>query len=84
ALTDDKYLHARTRKATLDTQQVERCREQELAQMRFDMVGNRQQFAEKCRNFVFKRKTCQTPQRLIAPWALSYEAGVPQSRMLND
>jgi len=84
ALTDDKYLYARTRKATLDTQQVERCREQELAQMRLDMVDNRQQFAEKCRNFVFKRKTCQTPQRLIAPWALKYEAGVPQSRMLND
>ena len=60
ALTDDKYLHARTRKATLDTQKVERCREQELAQMRLDMVDNRQQFAEKCRNFVFKRKTCQT------------------------
>ena len=84
ALTDDKYLHARTRKATLETQHVERCREQELAQMRLDMVDNRQQFAEKCRNFVFKRKTCQTPQRLIAPWALKYEAGVPQSRMLND
>ncbi|PRW90786.1 MULTISPECIES: hydrogenase maturation protein [Pseudomonas] len=84
ALTDDKYLHARTRKAMLDTQQVERCREQELAQMRLDMVENRQQFAEKCRNFVFKRKACQTPQRLIAPWALRYEAGVPESRMLND
>lgn len=84
ALTDEKYLHARTRKAMLDTQQVERCREQELAQMRLDMVENRQQFAEKCRNFVFKRKACQTPQRLIAPWALRYEAGVPESRMLND
>jgi putative two-component system hydrogenase maturation factor HypX/HoxX len=84
ALTDDKYLNALTRKATLDTQQIERCREQELAQMRLDMVENRQQFAEKCRNFVFKRKTCQSPQRLIAPWALRYEAGVPQSRMLND
>ncbi|MCF8997362.1 formyl transferase, partial [Pseudomonas carnis] len=84
ALTDDKYLHARTRKAMLDTHQVERCREQELAQMRLDMVENRQQFAEKCRNFVFKRKACQTPQRLIAPWALRYEAGVPESRMLND
>ena len=43
ALADDKYLHARTRKATLDTRQVERCREQELAQMRLDMVENRQQ-----------------------------------------
>lgn len=84
ALADDKYLHARTRKATLDTRQVERCREQELAQMRLDMVENRQQFAEKCRNFVFKRKACQTPQRLIAPWALRYEAGVQESRMLND
>ena len=52
--------------------------------MRLDMVDNRQQFAEKCSNFVLKRKTCQSPLRLIAPWALKYEAGVPQSRMLND
>ncbi|MCK3846723.1 hydrogenase maturation protein [Pseudomonas sp. W15Feb34] len=78
ALTDEKYLYARTRKATLDSQQVERCREHELVQMQLDMVQNRQQFAEKCRNFVFKRKTCQTPQRLIAPWAVTYEAEVPE------
>ncbi|EXF94085.1 hypothetical protein HK44_004665 [Pseudomonas fluorescens HK44] len=45
-----------------------------LAQIQLDMVHNRQQFAERCRNFVFKRKTCQTPQRLIAPWALEREA----------
>ncbi len=78
ALTDEKYLYARPRKATLDSQQVERCREHELVQMQLDMVQNRQQFAEKCRNFVFKRKTCQTPQRLIAPWAVTYEAEVPE------
>ncbi|MBI6635761.1 formyl transferase [Pseudomonas paralactis] len=83
ALTNPQYRDARARKAMLDIQQIERCREHELAQMQLDMVQNRQQFAEKCRNFVFKRKTCQTPQRLIAPWALTYEAGMPESRMLN-
>ncbi len=71
ALDDEHYVLARARKATMDLDQVERCREHELAQMQQDMVHNRQQFAEKCRNFVFKRKTCQTPQRLIAPWAVA-------------
>ncbi len=74
ALTDEKYAALRARKASMDLQQVEHCRKVELAQMQLDMVHNRQQFAEKCRNFVFKRKTCQTPQRLIAPWALEREA----------
>lgn len=74
ALTDQKYALHRARKAQLDLEQIERCRENELAQMRLDMVENRQQFAEKCRNFVFKRKTCQTPQRLMAPWALAPKA----------
>lgn len=74
ALTDEKYAALRARKASMDLQQIEHCREVELAQMQLDMVHNRQQFAEKCRNFVFKRKTCQTPQRLIAPWALEREA----------
>lgn len=41
--------------------------------MQLGRVHNRQQFAEKCRNFVFKRKTCKTPQRLIAPWALEFK-----------
>ncbi|POA29284.1 MULTISPECIES: hydrogenase maturation protein [unclassified Pseudomonas] len=70
ALTNEKYAAFRARKTSMDLQQIEHCREVELAQMQLDMVHNRQQFAEKCRNFVFKRKTCQTPQRLIAPWAL--------------
>ncbi|MDQ0703762.1 putative two-component system hydrogenase maturation factor HypX/HoxX [Pseudomonas sp. W3I7] len=71
ALSDEKYAAQRTRKANIDLEPMERCRQNELAQMALDMVRNRQQFAEKCRNFVFKRKTCQTPQRLIAPWALA-------------
>lgn len=74
ALTDAKYGALRERKAGMDLEQVERCRDNELAQMQLDMVQNRQQFAEKCRNFVFKRKACQTPQRLIAPWALALES----------
>lgn len=76
ALTDEKYAVARARKAALDIDQVARCREAELAQMQLDMVHNRHQFAEKCRNFVLKRKTCQTPQRLMAPWAVAREAAL--------
>ncbi|WP_219267807.1 hydrogenase maturation protein [Pseudomonas sp. Xaverov 259] len=71
ALSDQKYAAQRARKANIDLEKMYRCRQNELAQMELDMVHNRQQFAEKCRNFVFKRKTCQTPQRLIAPWALA-------------
>lgn len=74
ALTDERYALHRARKSNMNLAQIERCRENELAQMRLDMVENRQQFAEKCRNFVFKRKTCQTPQRLQAPWALAPRA----------
>ncbi|MFC6299340.1 formyl transferase [Pseudomonas sp. CCM 7893] len=76
ALTDERYALHRARKVDRDVEQIERCRENELAQMQLDMVHNRQQFAEKCRNFVFKRKTCQTPQRLIAPWALELKAAL--------
>ncbi|NWA81210.1 hydrogenase maturation protein [Pseudomonas sp. D2002] len=75
-LTDEKYAVARVRKAAMDIDQVERCREAELVQMQLDMVHNRQQFAEKCRNFVLKRKTCQTPQRLMAPWAVAHRAAL--------
>ena len=76
ALTDEKYAVARARKAAMDIDPIARCREAELAQMQLDMVHNRQQFAEKCRNFVFKRKTCQTPQRLMAPWAVARRAAL--------
>jgi putative two-component system protein, hydrogenase maturation factor HypX/HoxX len=72
-LTDERYVLGRTRKARMDGEQVERCRERELAQMQLDMVHNRQQFAERCRNFVYKRKACQSPQRLMAAWALECE-----------
>lgn len=71
ALSDEKYAAQRARKANIDPEHMDRCRQNELAQMEMDMVHNRQQFAEKCRNFVFKRKACQTPQRLMAPWALA-------------
>jgi putative two-component system hydrogenase maturation factor HypX/HoxX len=37
--------------------------------MHMDMVQNRKGFAEKCSNFVYKRKTCCTPERLIEAWA---------------
>ncbi|WP_347900939.1 hydrogenase maturation protein [Pseudomonas purpurea] len=73
-LTDPRYAEVRQRKTNGDLQRIQQCREAELAQMHLDMVQNRHQFAEKCRNFVYKRKTCQTPQRLIAPWAMEREA----------
>lgn len=76
ALTDQKYAAHRARKAAMDLEQVERCRQNELVQMQLDMVHNRQQFAEKCRNFVLKRKACQTPPRLIAPWAVTAGAAL--------
>ncbi|MGX5794851.1 hydrogenase maturation protein [Pseudomonas sp. E2-15] len=76
ALSDEAYVLARTRKATMDLAQIERCRELELVQMQLDMVHNRQQFAEKCRNFVYKRKACQSPQRLMAAWALARETAL--------
>lgn len=56
--------------AGIDLERIECCRAYALAQMELDMVHNRQQYAERCRNFVFKRKTSQTPPRLIASWVL--------------
>ncbi|OQS34377.1 hydrogenase maturation protein [Chromobacterium haemolyticum] len=69
ALNDDRFRPQRARKAELDLERMERCRQAELLEMRQDMVENRGQFLEKCRNFVFKRKACGTPQRLVADWA---------------
>lgn len=69
ALNDDRFRPQRARKAELDLERMERCRQTELLEMRQDMVENRGQFLEKCRNFVFKRKACGTPQRLVADWA---------------
>ncbi|SDR83279.1 hydrogenase maturation protein [Pseudomonas prosekii] len=68
-LTDPAYAPIRQRKTGDDRLLIAQCRAAELAQMQLDMVQNRNQFAEKCRNFVYKRKACGTPQRLIADWA---------------
>lgn len=51
--------------------QISKCRTDELGEMEQDMVENRSQFAEKCHDFVFKRKAKQTPKRLVASWALA-------------
>ncbi|MHC8394614.1 hydrogenase maturation protein [Pseudomonas sp. LB3P93] len=69
ALTDPAYTAVRERKERFDTQLMQHCRNAELQQMELDMVHDRNRFAEKCRDFVFKRKACGTPMRLVAPWA---------------
>jgi putative two-component system hydrogenase maturation factor HypX/HoxX len=68
-LTDPTYAAVRERKSRIDLVRVEQCREAELREMQEDMLYNRSQFAEKCRNFVYKRKVCGTPARLIEDWA---------------
>jgi len=69
ALSDPAYAEVRARKGRSDTQLMQHCRNAELEEMHLDMVQNRKQFAEKCCNFVFKRKACGTPSRLVAAWA---------------
>ena len=68
-LTDPTYAAVRERKSRIDLVRVEQCREAELREMQEDMLYNRSQFAEKCRNFVYKRKACGTPARLVEDWA---------------
>ncbi len=70
ALSDPAYAAVRERKGRCDRQLMQHCRNAELEEMHLDMVQNRKQFAEKCRNFVFKRKACGTPARLVAEWAV--------------
>ncbi|WP_248767064.1 hydrogenase maturation protein [Pseudomonas sp. MWU12-2345] len=70
---DPLYKAVRERRRARDVEDMERCRDEELAQMRLDMVEDRNGFAEKCRHFVFKHRTCGTPRRLVAPWANSAE-----------
>ncbi len=41
----------------------------ELQEMQEDMLYNRNQFAEKCGHFVYKRKACGTLARLVEDWA---------------
>ncbi|WP_085639129.1 MULTISPECIES: hydrogenase maturation protein [unclassified Pseudomonas] len=74
ALTDPTYAAVRERKLRTDHELIRRCREAELQEMQEDMLYNRNQFAEKCRNFVLKRKTCCTPARLVEDWARVREA----------
>ncbi|WP_180697955.1 hydrogenase maturation protein [Pseudomonas crudilactis] len=68
-LSDPTYAAVRERKARVDQALIQQCRETELQEMQEDMLYNRNQFAEKCRNFVYKRKVCGTPTRLIEEWA---------------
>lgn len=78
ALLDPAYETLRVRKAERNLPAIQACRADELKQMQRDMVDNRRGFAEKCRHFVFKRKACRTPERLIAPWARIAEAEAVQ------
>ncbi|MCX4216352.1 hydrogenase maturation protein [Pseudomonas sp. MCal1] len=73
-LSDPTYAAVRERKLRVDHVLIRQCREAELQEMQEDMLYNRNQFAEKCRNFVYKRKTCCTPARLVEDWARVREA----------
>ena len=68
-LSDPAYAAVRERKLRVDQVLIDQCRETELQEMQEDMLYNRNQFAEKCRHFVYKRKACGTPTRLVADWA---------------
>ncbi|MCY0107050.1 hydrogenase maturation protein [Pseudomonas monsensis] len=68
-LSDPAYAAVRERKLRGDQVLIDQCRETELQEMQEDMLYNRNQFAEKCRHFVYKRKACGTPARLVADWA---------------
>ncbi|VVP83857.1 hydrogenase maturation protein [Pseudomonas fluorescens] len=68
-VSDPTYAAVRERKARGDQVLIQQCRETELQEMQEDMLYNRNQFAEKCRNFVYKRRVCGTPARLIEEWA---------------
>lgn len=75
---DPAYEAIRARKAERSLSAIQACRDGELQHMQRDMVENRHGFAEKCRNFVFKRKACRTPERLVAPWARMTETEAVQ------
>ncbi|MBK5511909.1 hydrogenase maturation protein [Pseudomonas sp. TH15] len=68
ALSDPAYAAVRERKSRVDHALIQQCRETELQEMQEDMLHNRHQFAEKCSHFVYKRKVCGTPARLIEDW----------------
>ncbi|BBP71332.1 formyl transferase [Pseudomonas sp. Seg1] len=68
-LSDPTYAAVRERKLRVDQVLIQQCRENELQEMQEDMLYNRNGFAEKCRHFVYKRKACGTPARLVEDWA---------------
>ncbi len=72
-LSDPTYATVRERKSRIDQVLIEQCRDSELQEMQEDMLYNRSGFAEKCRHFVYKRKVCGTPARLVADWARGQE-----------
>ncbi|GLH36107.1 enoyl-CoA hydratase-related protein [Pseudomonas moraviensis] len=68
-LSDPAYAAVRERKLRIDQALIRRCRDAELEQMQEDMLHDRNRFAEKCSHFVYKRRVCGTPARLIEDWA---------------
>ena len=68
-LSDPTYAAVRERKSRIDQALIRRCREAELEQMQEDMLHDRNRFAEKCSHFVYKRRVCGTPTRLVTDWA---------------
>jgi putative two-component system hydrogenase maturation factor HypX/HoxX len=72
-LSDPTYAAVRERKSRIDQVLIEQCRDSELQEMQEDMLYNRSGFAEKCHHFVYKRKVCGTPARLVADWARGQE-----------
>ncbi|MBC3776618.1 hydrogenase maturation protein [Pseudomonas sp. SWRI99] len=77
-LSDPTYAAVRERKSQVDHALIRQCREAELRQMQQDMCLNRHGFAEKCRHFVYKRKACGTPARLVEAWAQPGEVEVTE------
>lgn len=55
-------------KKPYDAEKAQKCRENELKEMKEDLLNDRQGFSQKRQNFVFKKPTCKTPERLIAEW----------------
>ncbi|MCP1475970.1 putative two-component system hydrogenase maturation factor HypX/HoxX [Pseudomonas sp. EB276 TE3739] len=68
-LSDPTYAAVRERKSRIDQALIRRCRKAELEQMQEDMLHDRNRFAEKCSHFVYKRRVCGTPTRLVKDWA---------------
>lgn len=68
-LSDPTYAPVRERKSRIDQALIHRCREAELEQMQQDMLHDRNRFADRREHFVYKRRVCGTPARLVEEWA---------------